>query len=120
MSDDTISRQAAIDAICKHGTELERRGITVLSVANHKQATVDLLESLPSVQPEQRWIPVTERLPRDGQRVLVTDEDGGIDIAYFIDYSSIDESVEWWSHDYQFHPIAWSELPTAYERSEDE
>ena len=49
---DLIDRQAAIDAICEHGTELERRGITVLAVANHKQATVDLLESLPSVQPE--------------------------------------------------------------------
>lgn len=62
--DDLISRQAAIDAICEHGTDLERRGITVLAVANHKQATVDLLENLPSVQPKQnemikeirRWI----------------------------------------------------------------
>ena len=55
---DLISRQAAIDAICEHGTDLERRGITVLSVSNHKQATVDLLESLPSAQPERkkgRW-----------------------------------------------------------------
>lgn len=48
--DDLISRQAAIDAICEHGTDLERRGITVLSVANHKQATVDLLENLPSAE----------------------------------------------------------------------
>lgn len=63
-NDDVISRQAAIDAICEHGTDLERRGITVLAVANHKQATVDLLENLPSVQPKQnemikeirRWI----------------------------------------------------------------
>ena len=60
--DDLISRQAAIDAICEHGTDLERKGITVLAVANHKQVTVDLLESLPSVQPKQ-WIPCSERLP---------------------------------------------------------
>ena len=44
-----ISRQAAIDAICEQGTDLERRGITVLAVVNHKQVTVDLLEKLPSV-----------------------------------------------------------------------
>lgn len=56
MSDDTISRQAAINAICEHGTDLERRGITVLSVANHKQATVDLLENLPSAERRGRWI----------------------------------------------------------------
>lgn len=48
--DDLISRQQAIDAICEHGTDLERRGITVLAVANHKQVTVDLLENLPTVQ----------------------------------------------------------------------
>ena len=56
---DYISRQAAIDAICKHGTELERRGITVLTVVNHKQVTVDLLENLPSAEVEPvkhgRW-----------------------------------------------------------------
>ena len=53
MKDDRlISLNAAIDAVCRHGTELERRGITVLAVANHKQATVDLLEALPSAQPD--------------------------------------------------------------------
>lgn len=55
---DDISRQAAIDAICEHGTDLERRGVTVLAVANHKQVTVDLLEQLPSVQPRKgKWMP---------------------------------------------------------------
>lgn len=56
---DYIDRQAAIDAICKHGTELERRGITVLAAVNHKQVTVDLLENLPSAEVEPvkhgRW-----------------------------------------------------------------
>lgn len=46
---DLISRQAAINAVCEHGTDLERRGITILAVAEHKQVTVDLLEALPSV-----------------------------------------------------------------------
>lgn len=57
--EDTISRQTAIDAICEHGTDLERRGITVLSVANHKQVMVDVLENLPSAQSERKtgwWI----------------------------------------------------------------
>ena len=64
--DDLISRQAAIKAICEHGTELERRGITVLSVANHKQVTVDLLENLPSAERRGRW--TTERtMEHDGE-----------------------------------------------------
>lgn len=49
MTDDLISRQSAIDAVCEHWTDLERRGITILAVANHKQVTVDLLEKLPSI-----------------------------------------------------------------------
>ena len=53
---DLISRQAAIDAICEHYTDLERRGITVLSVANHKQVTADLLECMPSAQRKGKWI----------------------------------------------------------------
>lgn len=56
MTNDTISRRVAIDTICEHGTDLERRGITVLSVAYHKQATVDLLEKLPSAERLGRWI----------------------------------------------------------------
>ena len=53
--DDLISRQAAIDAICEHGVDLERRGITVLAVVNHKQVTVDLLEKLPSAERHGQW-----------------------------------------------------------------
>ena len=62
-----INRQAAINAICEHGTDLERRGITVLAVANYKQVTVDLLEKLPSVQPRKgKWIR-TRTMTHDGE-----------------------------------------------------
>ena len=72
-------------------------------------------------QPEPRWIPVEdkERLPRDGQRVLITDEDGEIEVACIVDYSDIGEDIEWWAHDYKCHPIAWMPLPKPYKRSED-
>ena len=50
--DDLISRQAAIDAICKEGTRLERNG--TVAMCEIKQWCVDLLERLPSAQPEQR------------------------------------------------------------------
>lgn len=51
MSDgDCISRRAAIDAICKEGTRLERNG--TVAMCEIKQWCVDLLERLPSAQPE--------------------------------------------------------------------
>ena len=47
---DPIDRQAAIDAICKEGTRLERNG--TVAMREIKQWCVDLLEQLPSAQPE--------------------------------------------------------------------
>jgi len=48
--DDLISRQAAIEAICKEGTRLERNG--TVAMCEIKQWCIDLLERLPSAQPE--------------------------------------------------------------------
>ena len=51
--DDLISRQEAIDALdCINGVE-------------------EVLRSLPSVQSEQKWIPVSERLPDNRVDVLI-------------------------------------------------
>lgn len=116
---DLISRQAAIDAVCTHGTELERRGITVLAVANHKQVTVDLLEQLPSAQPEQRWIPCSERLPDLwDERYLVSLAWGGVGV---MEYKSTG------FHNYgSFSPVpietvtAWMPLPEPYKEDEHE
>jgi len=57
---DLISRQAAIDAL----TALEEPA----STARHLRA----IKALPSAQPEQRWIPCSERLPEIKQHVLLS------------------------------------------------
>lgn len=51
MSDDLISRQAAVNALC--------RGEGCGNICRRA------LECLPSAQPEQRWTPVSEGLPRE-------------------------------------------------------
>lgn len=49
---DTISRQAAIKAICEDGTWLESQGCTDISMAERKQRDADILSDLPSAQAE--------------------------------------------------------------------
>jgi len=47
---DLVSRKAAIDALCTEGTRLERNG--TVAMVEIKQWCVDILEALPSAQPE--------------------------------------------------------------------
>ena len=47
---DTISRRAAIDAICEEGVRLERNGM--VAMCEIKQWCIDLLDRLPSAQAE--------------------------------------------------------------------
>ena len=53
---DLIERQAAIDALHMH--LMYRMGTD-----SNKKRLDDWINGVPSAQPEQRWIPVSERLP---------------------------------------------------------
>jgi hypothetical protein len=99
--DDLIDRQAAIDAV-QHAFDRE----TLLNRFARKVA-VDALKTMPSAQPEQRWIPVSERLPDKPARYLVTNSRWG---EYEVDWN-IWINSRWL---YNSDPIAWMPLPTAY------
>jgi len=58
---DTISRQAALAALMEAFCDTMIESICK-----------DTIEALPSAQPEQRWIPCSERLPEDLEEVNVT------------------------------------------------
>ena len=58
---DLISRQAAIDAI-------ERNAYRHTYI----EQIVDIIKGLPSAQPEQRWIPCSERLPEEMGTYMTT------------------------------------------------
>ena len=64
--DDLISRELALKESYKIVIEGE-----VFDVVQ-----VESLLGLPSVEPEWKWIPVTESLPEDGERVLITHKSG--------------------------------------------
>ena len=73
MLNDLISRQAAIDAFLTELTKRERKNLLhTWSTVEVKYFVVDMLEKSPSAQPEQRWIPCSERLPEDIRPVIVT------------------------------------------------
>ena len=70
---DLISRQAAIDALQKE----INKGIPPFddvmgSIRCGVRLARNIIEDLPSAQPEQRWIPCSERLPEIKQHVLLS------------------------------------------------
>lgn len=80
---------------------------------------VDMLKRMPSAQPEQRWIPVTERLPDEWKRVLIQNDEGLFLIGFTKDRGWGKE----WFYQYEMYDydayveseqgkiVAWCELP---------
>lgn len=109
---DLISRQAAIDAA-------DRADYTGLAVEDVKKVTDEVvkeLKQLPSVQ-EQRWIPVTERLPNGQEEVIVSCHDTSGDGSF--DYTSSGWTTtdgEYWIVDNEINHfvVAWMPLPEPY------
>lgn len=66
--DDLISRQAALSVLA--------------SIAGVGNRALDKIRALPSAQPEQRWIPVSERLPDEYEYVLLCDIEPDEDTGY--------------------------------------
>lgn len=114
---DLISRQNAIDAL-KEYEVVESDNftktdpiimMTVATIAN----CIEEIVNLPSVKPEPKWIPVSERLPEEG-RYLVTRYDyvtksSFIDILWF-------KKNTWWNRQItgNFSVVAWMPLPEPY------
>lgn len=80
---DTIYRQAAIDAVHNEFDDCIVWDESGMTTANEVER---ILDSVPSAQPDQRWIPVSERLPEEDACYLVTTSGTNndiIDIAYY-------------------------------------
>ena len=112
---DCISRQAAIDALHMH--LMYRMGTD-----SNKKRLDDWINSLPSAQPEQRWIPCSERLPEDGRQVLVYARSVHYALAKYDEMREADGTYkkQWvtfdaWKPFYTIKEvIAWMPLPEPY------
>ena len=105
---DLISRQAAIDAL--DNIKIPRNA----SWYPYYQQALTVMSRLPSAQPEQRWIPCSERLPEDDEIVLVSD---GIDYAVAFwrsDADAWDDPLHGWLDSFGFEVKAWMPLPEPY------
>ena len=112
---DLISRQEAIDAVetkIKKWNAVDGEGYHGGLGLRLTDVVVTLTE-LPSAQPEQRWIPVTERLPEPRTDVWCNSDLGQM-VGYY------EENVEtWYGRDYlELMVTAWMPLPEPY-REED-
>jgi len=74
-SSDSISRQAALGVIKRKLAEPAYQHAGEDWYVDMNDAESELLE-LPSAQPEQRWIPCSERLPEESGRYLISALDG--------------------------------------------
>ena len=70
--DDLISRQAAIDAIDAVFPVDPMKSEYAQGIACGAALAKTYVEQLPPAQPEQRWIPCSERLPEEDVEVLIT------------------------------------------------
>ena len=62
------------------------------------------------------WIPCSdEKLPQEYENVLVTDENGEVLMAYYIQDMSEDMSIDWYDvQGWVIKPTAWMSLPTPF------
>ena len=116
---DFISRQDVIDAIQKRADEVD----SVYSAFwEGLKIAQDIVEKVPSAEPERKWIPVTDALPEEETNVLVTVHyDGDKYYRYKPnDYVTTAEYISdrWCFADEEFimqlhkhHVIAWAPLP---------
>ena len=114
---DLISRQAAIDA-----TWFEPSYTDPLNVLTEVR---DRIKALPSAQPEQQWIPCSERLPHGSCSDLVNvsiHDDSGDTPFYYTSCGWVTTDGEYWIVDNEInnHVIAWMPLPEPYEVRSDE
>lgn len=104
MNKDLISRQDAIKEVSKYVHSIDMIiGNGTLSMAGCRDTAEEILEGLPSMEPEPKWIPCSDRLPETCGAYLVQDVCGGIFVDYWRGYWLAKTTM-----------VAWRELPEPY------
>ena len=98
---DLIRREDAIGIFSERAKSL--RGMSGdLGVAC--RGVMRIIELLPSAEPERKWIPVTEALPKNYEQTICIDSRGKMMIGMYGEYG-------WTFPCYMTEPVAWMPLP---------
>ena len=98
---DLIRRQKALDAL---GEKPVGDTDWDLGCRNQWEWDTEILRTIPSAEPERKWIPVSERLPKEKKYVLVTTIDDDMKVSWVTD-------VNYWWNIGRGKVIAWMPLP---------
>lgn len=121
---DLISRQAAIDAVASYLYKVCLAFHSCMTHEESKECATLILQPVPSAQ---RWIPCSERLPKersDWKNVTIIDESGDTSYIYtsvgfylsdgcwIVDNEPMDD-------DSSIRVLAWASMPEAYREDGD-
>ena len=112
---DCISRQAAVDAVHKNYDTILDFKSDGRTVADSFE---DIIDALPPAQPEQKWIPCSERLPENRVSVIVCFREWQQYAKRYV-YSIV---VGWYARKHSVHENVFSdwEADCEYDEIEDE
>ena len=125
-SNDCISREAAIDSMTNTLWHYPNECYRNLNEYEFAKGLAELgLKSVPSVQPEPQWIPVSERLPEGYGNYLVSIRGEEPDIGTINPkdergWSLCDATGFYWASEKKLDVIAWMPLPESYRGDTDD
>jgi len=106
--EDTVSRQRLLSDLKELVAAWKKYPVMAEQIKG-VEAAIGYVETIPSAQPEQRWIPCSERLPEPRIDVWCNSDMGQM-VGYY------EENVEtWYGRDYlELMVTAWMPLPEPY------
>lgn len=127
QSGDLISRDEllkAIDTWDKFGCDADTKLVPYQDhyiPYIHYDDVIKCIKGMPSVNPQEpKWIPVSERLPEDGQNVLFCDIDNDIMVGYHVKGRPDTHFSQDGTYEDMKNVRAWMPLPKPYEPQESE
>lgn len=111
--EDCISREEALKVMCDKCPMYN----CVIGCPSYRH-----IEKLPSVTPKARWIPVSEKLPEEGEPILFSTKTGRVYEGAYFDLS---DNRQWYAYkdeNYAWNNVvtAWMPLPQPYKAESEE